>query len=132
MSTGARVFQILFMVVGFMFLGVGLIGALASQKSEVNVSWICPRPDPNAYGSTCNTEAGSHVKNDIGVATVFALVGVGLQVAAAAISAGSRPTPSVPAFPHGRPPVPGYPAHPQAVPPAAPHSPSWPGPVSGG
>jgi hypothetical protein len=78
------------------------------------------------------------MENNTGLATVFVLVGVGLEVAAAAIAAGgSRPTPLVPVYPPGRPPAPGYPAHvqhgaPHSAPPSAPQSPSWPGAVSGG
>jgi hypothetical protein len=136
MSATARGFQIVFMVFGFLFLGVGLIGAMASEKSEVAVAWICPTPKPDAYGTSCNTEAHSYIDNGIGVATVFAIVGVGLQVAAASIAAGSRPQALVPVLPPAQPTAARYPTPvpptmpptmPPTVPPAAPQSsPPWP------
>jgi hypothetical protein len=88
MSTGAKVFQLIFVIVGLFFLGFGLLGVLEYGNQQASsATWYC-KPD-DATTTKC-TGVGS-TDADIQAALGYLLVGIGLEATAAAIAAGSRP-----------------------------------------
>jgi hypothetical protein len=117
MSSGARVFQILFVVLGLPFIGLGLLGVTTESQNKTIVNWSCQPAQDDAKVNVCS--GGTSADNNNGAATAYILVGIGLEIAAGAIAAGSRETPR-PFMPAAYPqpyPSPGVP-----VGPPAPHS----------
>jgi hypothetical protein len=89
-STGAKVFQLIFVAVGLLFIGLGLIGIVSSggqQKSSAQ--WSC-KPDA-ASPTMSNCVSVGSANGDLESALGYVLVGIGLEAAAAALAAGSRP-----------------------------------------
>jgi hypothetical protein len=92
-TPGAKVFQIILVVVGLLFIGLGLLGVVTSEgEQKSSAQWTC-RPDVGTpTNSTCVSLGSANV--DLEAALGYVLVGIGLEAAAAAIAAGSRrPTP---------------------------------------
>jgi hypothetical protein len=89
MSTGAKVFQLIFVVLGLLFIGFGLLGVISSGGQQASSAvWIC-KPDEISSTSTKCTSVGS-ANRDLEGALGYLLVGIGLEATAAAIAAGSR------------------------------------------
>lgn len=90
MSTGAKVFQLIFVTVGLLFIGLGLLGiATNGGQQKSSAQWSC-RPDTGSPTISNCTSVGS-ANGDLESALGYVLVGIGLEAAAAALAAGSRP-----------------------------------------
>jgi hypothetical protein len=73
-----------------LFIGFGLLGVVSSGGQQASSAvWIC-KPDEVSSTSTKCTSVGS-TNGDLQGALGYLLVGIGLEAAAAAIAAGSRP-----------------------------------------
>ncbi|GIH12803.1 hypothetical protein [Rugosimonospora africana] len=98
MSTPAKVFQLIFVAVGLLFIGLGLLGIVSSgDQQKSNAQWTCEADSDSPTTSKCRSDGSANT--DLEAALGYVLVGIGLEAAAAALAAGSRPLarPAVPA-----------------------------------
>jgi hypothetical protein len=113
MSAAARIMQILFIIGGLLSFGLGLLSSVLTGSPETKTEWTCST-SVQSQTERCSGSVNSGLAQ---VPMLLVFSGIGLEIAAAAISIGGRRATPAPA--------PVFPAH-AAGPAAGPQGGGWP------